>query len=303
MKVFVTGVGGQLGHDCMRELISRGHEAVGSDVMEHCDIGDKLAFAKTMYVSLDITDKDMVNEIVESIAPDAIVHCAAWTDVDGAEVKENRAKVEDVNYRGTQYLAEAAKSVGAKLLYLSTDYVFDGSGDRPWQPEDESNAPLNYYGLTKLEGEQAVCAVLEKCFIVRTAWVFGLKGSNFVKTMIEIGQTHSSVRVVNDQIGTPTYTSDLCRLLVDMIETEKYGIYHATNEGGYISWYDFCCEIYRQCGLNTGIIPVSTTEYGQSRAIRPKNSRLDKSKLSANGFQPLPHWKDAVSRYLKSVKL
>lgn len=291
MKVFVTGAGGQLGHDCVKVLSGRGHEAVGSDLTEKAD------------VMLDITDRNAVKRVVEELRPHAVIHCAAWTAVDAAEDEANKVKVEAVNHFGTRYLAEAAGTVGARFLYLSTDYVFDGSGDRPWQPDDESYAPLNYYGQTKLKGEQAVRSALRNYFIVRTAWVFGSRGANFVRTMINIGKKHDQVQVVNDQIGTPTYTSDLARLLADMIETEKYGIYHATNEGGYISWYDFCCEIYRQCGLNTGIIPVSTTEYGQSRAIRPKNSRLDKSKLSTNGFQPLPHWKDAVSRYLKSVKL
>ena len=291
MKVFVTGAGGQLGHDCVKVLSGRGHEVVGSDLTEKAD------------VMLDITDRNAVKRVVEELRPHAVIHCAAWTAVDAAEDEANKVKVEAVNHFGTRYLAEAAGTVGARFLYLSTDYVFDGSGDRPWQPDDESYAPLNYYGLTKLKGEQAVRFALKNYFIVRTAWVFGSRGANFVRTMINIGKKHDQVQVVNDQIGTPTYTSDLARLLADMIETEKYGIYHATNEGGYISWYDFCCEIYRQYGLRTAILPVTTEEYGQSRAARPENSRLDKRKLTENGFQPLPDWKDALARYIKESNL
>ena len=304
MKVFVTGVGGQLGHDVVNELISRGYEAVGSDIQEqYAGIQDSSAVTKTPYVQLDITDESAVKKMVEYIHPDAIIHCAAWTAVDAAEDEENKAKVEAINHLGTKYIAEAAKSVDAKLLYLSTDYVFDGKGDRPWQPDDKNYAPLNYYGQTKLEGELAVSSTLDKYFIVRIAWVFGLNGKNFIKTMINVGKTHDMVRVVNDQIGTPTYTLDLARLLVDMIGTEKYGYYHATNEGGYISWYDFCCEFYKQYGLDTKVVPVTTAEYGLSKAARPFNSRLDKSKLVTEGFKPLPVWQDAVKRYLKEAEL
>ena len=304
MKIFITGVGGQLGHDVLNNAVIRGYEAVGSDIAEqYSGIEDGSAVTRSPYVQLNITDEQAVKEAIKQIKPDAVIHCAAWTAVDAAEDEENMAKVKSINYLGTKYIAEAANSINAKMLYLSTDYVFNGKGERPWQPDDKNYAPLNYYGQTKLEGELAVSAILEKYFIVRIAWVFGLNGNNFIKTMINVGKTHDTVRVVNDQIGTPTYTYDLARLLVDMIETEKYGYYHATNEGGYISWYDFCCEFYRQYGLNTKVIPVTTAEYGLSKAARPFNSRLDKSKLVAEGFKPLPTWQDAVKRYLKEAQL
>ena len=304
LKVFVTGVGGQLGHDVMNELAQRGYEGVGSDIkQEYSGIQDGSAVTKMPYTALDITDKDAVCKVIEDIKPDAIVHCAAWTAVDAAEDEEKRPIVHRINAEGTRNIAEAAKAVGAKMVYLSTDYVFDGQGDSPWQPDDKKYAPLNYYGQTKLEGELAVSGILEKYFIVRIAWVFGLNGKNFIKTMVNVGRTHDTVRVVNDQIGTPTYCFDLARLLVDMLETEKYGYYHATNEGGYISWYDFTCEIYRQAGMSTKVVPVTTEEYGLSVAARPFNSRLDKSKLVEAGFKPLPPWQDAVSRYLKEADL
>ena len=304
MKIFVTGVGGQLGHDVVNDAVGRGHEAIGSDIAaQYSGVQDGSAVVSAPYVQLDITDQAAVAATIETIKPDAIIHCAAWTAVDAAEDEENREKVHAINVDGTRYIAEAAKAVGAKILYLSTDYVFDGKGERPWQPDDKNYAPLNYYGQTKLEGEKAVSSVLENYFIVRIAWVFGLNGKNFIKTMINVGKTHDMVRVVDDQIGTPTYTLDLARLLVDMIETEKYGYYHATNEGGYISWYDFCCEFYNQYGLDTKVVPVTTAEYGLSKAARPFNSRLDKSKLLENGFQPLPDWKNAVRRYLAEAKL
>ncbi len=304
MKVFVTGVNGQLGHDVMNELNKRGHEGVGSDVADaYSGVADGSAVMGMPYVKLDITDGEAVRRVIADVRPDAIVHCAAWTAVDMAEDDDKAALVRAVNAGGTKNIADAAKEVGAKLLYLSTDYVFDGQGTRPWQPDDKCYAPLNVYGQTKLEGELAVAEALEKYFIVRIAWVFGLNGKNFIKTMINVGKTHDEVRVVNDQIGTPTYTLDLARLLVDMIETEKYGYYHATNEGGYISWYDFCVEFYKQYGLETKVIPVTTAEYGLSKAARPFNSRLDKSKLIENGFEPLPVWQDAVARYLKEAKL
>lgn len=304
MKVFVTGVGGQLGHDVVNNLTDRGHEAVGSDIQaSYAGIQDNSAVVSTPYVQLDITDGEAVKNVIEELRPDVIIHCAAWTNVDGAEDAANKEKVHAINALGTQYIAEAAKAVDAKMLYLSTDYVFDGQGERPWEPEDKCYAPLNVYGQSKLDGELAVANTLEKFFIVRIAWVFGLNGKNFIKTMINVGKTHDTVRVVNDQIGTPTYTLDLARLLVDMIETEKYGYYHATNEGGYISWYDFCCEFYKQYGLDTKVVPVTTAEYGLSVAARPFNSRLDKSKLVEAGFIPLPTWQDAVSRYLKEAAL
>ena len=287
MKVLVTGANGQLGHDVMNELKKRGYEAIGSDIAGDVDL------------LMDITDDESVKQVKE-IAPDAIIHCAAWTAVDAAEDEENKEKVFAINVTGTKNLVNVASNLDCKFLYISTDYVFNGQGETPWKPDDKSYAPLCYYGETKLEGEFSV-SELTRFFIVRIAWVFGLNGKNFVKTMINVGKTHDEVRVVNDQIGTPTYTYDLARLLIDMIETEKYGYYHATNEGGYISWYDFCKEIYRQAGLETKVLPVSTIEYGLSKAKRPFNSRLDKSKLSDNGFQRLPDWKDALSRYLKEL--
>ena len=304
MKIFVTGVCGQLGHDVVNNAIARGYEAYGSDIQPvYSGVADGSAVTSAPYVQLDITDPDAVLAVIEEIRPDAIIHCAAWTAVDAAEDEENREKVYKINALGTQYIADSAKSVDAKMLYLSTDYVFDGKGERPWEPDDKCYAPLNVYGQSKLDGELAVSGTLEKYFIVRIAWVFGLNGKNFIKTMINVGKTHDAVRVVNDQIGTPTYTLDLSRLLVDMIETEKYGYYHATNEGGYISWYDFCVEFFKQYGLNTKVIPVTTEEYGLSKAARPENSRLDKSKLIEAGFTPLPDWKDAVSRYLEEAAI
>ncbi len=294
MKVFVTGVCGQLGYDCINELKKREYEAVASDIKD-CDSPD--------YVRLDITDGQAVSKTVEEIKPDVIIHCAAWTAVDAAEDEENRKTVDAINHIGTKNLALAAKAVGAKLIYISTDYVFDGQGEEPWKPDDKNYAPLNVYGASKLAGELAVAETLEKFFIVRIAWVFGFNGKNFIKTMINVGKTHDTVRVVSDQIGTPTYTLDLARLLVDMAETDKYGYYHATNEGGYISWYDFTKEIYRQAGMDTKVIPVTTAEYGLSKAARPYNSRLDKSKLKESGFEPLPDWKDALHRYLLEAKL
>lgn len=292
MKVFVTGVNGQLGYDVMRELTGRGFEAVGSDVTER---------SEPHYIMLDITDQQAVNEVIRTVNPDAVIHCAAWTAVDDAEDADKRDTVRKINTDGAQYIAQACKEIGAKMMNISTDYVFDGQGTTPWDPDCKNYAPLNIYGQTKLEGELAVSRTLVKFFIVRTAWAFGLNGKNFVKTMLNIGKTHDVVRVVNDQIGTPTYTLDLSRLLVDMIQTEQYGYYHATNEGGYISWYDFCCEIYRQSGLLTKVLPVTTGEYGLSKAVRPFNSRLDKSKLIEKDFMPLPTWKNALERYLKVI--
>ncbi len=302
MRVLVTGVGGQLGHDVMNELFRRGIEGVGSDLSpEYNGILDGSAVTSMPYLSMDITDPEAVSRRMSELSPDAVVHCAAWTAVDDAEDADKVEKVMRINAEGTRFLAEAAKKAGAKFLYLSTDYVFDGRGERPWEPDEKDYAPLNVYGKSKLEGELAVSEILEKYFIVRTAWVFGLNGKNFIRTILNVGRTHESVRVVSDQVGTPTYTLDLARLLVDMIESEKYGYYHATNEGGYISWYDFAKEIYRQAGLSTKLIPVTTAEYGLSKAARPFNSRLDKSKLLEQGFQPLPDWRDALSRYLSEL--
>jgi len=308
MKVFVTGVGGQLGHDVVNELISRGYDTVGSDIQDmYSGVLDGTAVVSAPYVQLDITNAGAVRTTIEAIHPDAIIHCAAWTAVDAAEDEDKQELVHRINAEGTRYIAEAAKAIDAKMVYISTDYVFDGKGTRPWEPDDKCYAPLNIYGQSKLDGELAVSSTLEKFFIVRIAWVFGLNGKNFIKTMINVGKTRDTVRVVNDQIGTPTYTLDLARLLVDMAETEKYGYYHATNSesepGGYISWYDFCCEFYKQYGLETKVIPVTTAEYGLSKAARPENSRLDKSKLEKAGFKPLPTWQDAVRRYLKEARL
>ena len=306
MKVFVTGVNGQLGHDVMNELNKRGYEGVGSDIAPvYSGVSDNSYVTKAEYISLDITDETKVKETIANLKPDAVVHCAAWTAVDLAEDEDKKDKVYSINVLGTRYIAEAAKEVDAKMVYLSTDYVFNGQGTKPWTPDEKDYAPLNWYGVTKLEGEKAISERLTKYFIVRIAWVFGLNGKNFIKTMVNVGKTHDTVRVVNDQIGTPTYTLDLSVLLVDMLETEKYGYYHATNDdqGNYISWYDFTKEIYRQAGLTTKVIPVSTAEYGLSKAKRPFNSRLDKSKLTENGFKLLPDWKDAVGRYLKDADL
>ena len=307
MKIFVTGVGGQLGHDVMNELNKRGHEGVGTDIApEYSGIQDGSAVCSMPYVGLDITDSEAVSKTIADIKPDAVIHCAAWTNVDGAEDDGKKPLVYKINVEGTRNIADACKSADAKMLYLSTDYVFDGQGTEPWQPDDKSYAPLNYYGETKLGGELAISEALTKYFIVRIAWVFGLNGNNFIKTMLRVAENHDEVRVVNDQIGTPTYTYDLARLLVDMIETDKYGYYHATNEGGYISWYDFTKEIYKQAtelGVQdcsgVKITPVTTEEYGKSVAARPFNSRLDKSKLGESGFVRLPSWQDAVSRYLR----
>ena len=294
MIIFVTGVCGQLGYDVMNELKKRGIDCIGSDIIEKSDDN---------YVQLDITDKTAVDKALSEIHPNAVIHCAAWTAVDAAEDEENKAKVYAVNVIGTRNIAEVCKNLDCKMIYISTDYVFNGQGTEPWSADCKEFAPLNYYGQTKLEGEKAVAELLKKFFIVRIAWVFGLNGKNFIKTMINVGKKYDTVRVVNDQVGTPTYTYDLARLLVDMVQTDKYGYYHATNEGGFISWYDFCCEIYKQYGLDTKVIPVSTAEYGMSKAARPFNSRLDKSKLIEEGFESLPDWRDAVKRYLEEAKL
>lgn len=303
MKVFVTGVAGQLGHDVMNELAKRGYEGIGSDIAPtYSGIQDSSAVTLAPYRSMDITNSKAVESTLSDVKPDVVVHCAAWTAVDLAEDADKQEKVRAINAGGTRNIALACKKLNCKMVYISTDYVFDGQGTKPWDPDCKDYKPLNVYGQTKLEGELAVSENLEKYFIVRIAWVFGLNGKNFIKTMLNVGKTHDTVRVVNDQIGTPTYTYDLSRLLVDMIETEKYGYYHATNEGGYISWYDFTKEIYRQAGLQTKVLPVTTAEYGLSKAARPFNSRLDKSKLVANGFKPLPTWQDALSRYLKEMQ-
>lgn len=304
MKVFVTGVNGQLGHDVMNELYKRGYEATGSDIADtYVGINDFSPVTTMPYVKLDITDTDEVNRVISRLEPNVVIHCAAWTAVDMAEDDDKVELVRNVNAHGTENIAKACKNIDTKMIYISTDYVFDGQGTTPWSPDCKDYKPLNVYGQTKLEGELAVSSILNKYFIVRIAWVFGLNGKNFIKTMINVGKSLDEVRVVNDQIGTPTYTLDLSRLLVDMIETEKYGYYHVTNEGGYISWYDFTKEIYKQYGLDTKVIPVTTEEYGLSKAKRPFNSRLDKSKLIENGFKPLPTWQDALRRYLEEANL
>ena len=311
MKVLVTGVAGQLGHDVMNELAKRGYEGVGSDLAaEYNGIADGSAVTKMPYVSMDITDAAAVETVLQEVKPDAVVHCAAWTAVDLAEDDDKVDKVRSINAGGTKNIAEVCKKLGCKMVYLSTDYVFDGQGTKPWDPDCKTYQPLNVYGQTKLEGELAVSETLDKYFIVRIAWVFGINGKNFIKTMLNVGKTHDTLKVVSDQVGTPTYTYDLARLLVDMIETDKYGYYHVTNEGGYISWYDFTKEIFRQA-VELGhteysedrltVLPVTTAEYGLSKAKRPFNSRLDKSKLVKNGFTPLPTWQDALRRYLKEI--
>lgn len=313
MRVFVTGVAGQLGYDVMNELAKRGYEGIGSDIApSYSGIADGMAVTTTHYVSLDITDAQAVEKTLLELKPDAVVHCAAWTAVDLAEDDDKVEKVRAVNAKGTAYIANTCKKLDCKMVYISTDYVFDGQGTIPWEPDCKDYKPLNVYGQTKLEGELAVSEILKKYFIVRIAWVFGKNGKNFIKTMLNVGKSHDHLTVVNDQIGTPTYTFDLARLLVDMIETDKYGYYHATNEGGYISWYDFTKEIFRQAVAHghteydeehVTVTPVTTAEYGASKATRPFNSRLDKNKLIANGFTPLPTWQDALARYLKEIEI
>lgn len=311
MKFFVTGINGQLGHDVMNELATRGYEGIGSDIApKYSGTQDGSPVTKMPYISLDITNKEAVIHILKETAPDVVVHCAAWTAVDLAEDTDKQETVKEINSDGTQYIASVCKELDCKMIYLSTDYVFDGQGTIPWKPDCKNYKPLNVYGQTKLLGEQAVANVLKKYFIVRIAWVFGRNGKNFIKTMLTVGKNHDKLTVVNDQIGTPTYTFDLARLLVDMAESDKYGYYHATNEGGYISWYDFTKEIFRQAVAlghteydenHVTVVPVTTAEYGVSKAARPFNSRLDKSKLVEAGFTPLPDWKDALQRYLKEV--
>lgn len=302
MKVLVTGVAGQLGHDVMNELHKRGYEGVGSDIApQYSGADDGTAVTKMDYVQMDITNSEEVTETIKKVNPDVVVHCAAWTAVDLAEESENKEKVMAINVGGTENIAKVCKELDCKMVYISTDYVFDGYGTRPWEEDCKDYAPLNVYGESKLMGEKVVSLNLEKYFIVRIAWVFGVNGNNFIKTMLKVGKKFDSLKVVNDQIGTPTYTYDLSRLLVDMIETDKYGYYHATNEGGYISWYDFACEIFKQAGYKTKVNPVTTEEYGVSKARRPFNSRLNKTKLVENGFTPLPDWKDALNRYLKEI--
>lgn len=302
MRFFVTGVGGQLGHDVMNELSKRGYEGVGSDLaLTYSGVADGSDVTKMPYFSLDITKRNDVEKVISAVNPDAVIHCAAWTAVDLAEEEDKIEKVRAINAGGTENIAAVCKKLGCKMTYISTDYVFDGQGTEPWKPDCKDYKPLNVYGQTKLEGEVAVSSALEKYFIVRIAWVFGLNGKNFIRTMLNVGAAHDTVRVVNDQIGTPTYTQDLARLLVDMNETEKYGYYHVTNEGEYISWYDFTCEIFTQAGYSTKVIPVTTEEYGMNKAARPFNSRLDRRKIVEAGFEPLPDWKDALNRYLKEI--
>lgn len=302
MKVFVTGVSGQLGHDVMKELHKRGYEGIGSDIVPvYSGILDDSAIEAMPYIPMDITNQAMVEKVLTEVKPDVIIHCAAWTAVDMAEDADKIEIVRAINAGGTQNIASVCRNLDCKMVYISTDYVFDGQGTALWQPDCKEYKPLNVYGQTKLEGELAVSGMLEKYFIVRIAWVFGQNGKNFIKTMLNAGRKYDTLRVVNDQIGTPTYTLDLSRLLVDMIETDKYGYYHATNEGGYISWYDFAREIFLQAGYPTKVVPVTTEEYGLSKAARPFNSRLDRSKLVEAGFSPLPTWQDALCRYLAEI--
>ena len=294
MKIFVTGASGQLGYDVVRVANESGHHAIGC--------GKRTEFPLEDYIALDISDAKSVEHTLESIHPDVVIHCASWTDVDSAEDVENRKLVQDINVIGTKNIVEACKKLNCKLIYISTDYVFSGKGSEPWSADSDDKGPLNWYGKTKLEGEKIVSELLKKYFVVRISWAFGVNGKNFIKTMLNVGKKYDTVRVVCDQIGTPTYTYDLAHLLVDMAESEKYGYYHATNEGGYISWYDFTCEIFKQAGYDTKVVPVTTAEYGLSKAARPFNSRLDKSKLVENGFTPLPTWQDALARYLQEIK-
>ena len=313
MKILVTGVAGQLGHDVMNELEKRGYEGIGTDLApEYSGIADATAVTTMPYVSMDITDAEAVEKSITELHPDVVVHCAAWTAVDLAEDEDKQAKVRAINVGGTESIAKACKKIDAKMVYLSTDYVFDGQGEIPWDPDCKDYKPLNVYGQSKLDGELAVSGTLDKYFIVRIAWVFGKNGNNFIKTMLKVGKNHDKLAVAKDQIGTPTYTFDLARLLVDMVETDKYGYYHATNEGGYISWYDFAVEIFRQAealghteydAKHLQVAPVTTEEYGVSKAARPFNSRLDKSKLTANGFELLPTWQDALQRYLNEIEI
>lgn len=303
MKVLVTGVCGQLGHDVMNELIKCGQKAIGSDIFEaYKGVMDNTPVTEAPYVQLDITDAEAVEAAIFKHNPDAVIHCAAWTAVDAAEDEENKEKVMKINAVGTRNIASACAQTGSKMMYISTDYVFSGEGERPWDPDCKDFAPVNFYGVTKLDGEMSVSAMLTKFFIVRIAWVFGKNGNNFIKTMLRVGKDRDALRVVDDQIGTPTYTFDLARLLVDMIQTDKYGFYNATNEGGFISWADFAEEIFRQAGYSTKVERVTTEEYGLSKAKRPKNSRLNKTKLYLNGFKLLPDWEDALARYLKEME-
>ena len=292
-KTLITGANGQLGRDLVHELTGRGAACIASDIQENFS-GDE----HCEYLQLNITDSQAVSQAFRAAKPERVIHCAAWTAVDAAEDEANRDKVYAVNVMGTENIVKACAEINAVMTYISTDYIFDGTGQAAWKPEDENYSPLNYYGFTKLQGEFAVKKYLQNFFIVRIAWVFGKNGNNFVRTMLKLAQTHDTLRVVNDQIGTPTYTPDLAKLLADMNSSGKFGIYHATNEGGFISWYDFAREIFAQAGVNVHVIPVSTAEYGLSTAKRPYNSRLDKTKLRTAGFTPLPDWRDALRRYL-----
>ena len=303
MKVFVTGANGQLGHDVINELAARGHEAIASGSGDaYTGVQDGTFVCTAPYYQMDICQRDEVRQILLSVKPDAVIHCAAWTNVDGAEDAENKTQALAVNGEGTANVVDACNYLGCKMMYISTDYVFNGHGTEPWQADCCDYDPMNVYGFGKLMGELVVKECLKKFFVVRISWVFGRNGGNFIDTMLRVGKTHPQLKVVNDQIGRPTYTLDLSRLLADMIETEKYGCYNATNEGENISWYDFAKEIFRQAGMPVEVLPVTTEEYGMSKAARPANSRLDTSKLSEQGFVPLPDWQDALRRYLKDVE-
>ena len=302
MKILVTGVGGQLGHDVMNELIGRGHTGVGSDIApEYSGVADGSAVTTAEYVPMDITDAAQVSEVITKVSPDVVIHCAAWTAVDAAEDDDKKAKVKAINADGTQNIANVCKQLDCKMVYISTDYVFDGQGETPWEPDCKDYKPLNVYGETKLAGELAVSNTLDKYFIVRIAWVFGVNGKNFIKTMLRLGQERGAVSVVNDQIGSPTYTYDLSKLLVAMIQTDKYGRYHATNEG-LCSWYDFACEIFRQAGMDEVKVTSVDSSACPAKAKRPSNSRMSKEKLTENGFEKLPTWQDALHRYLQEIE-
>ena len=282
MKILVTGAAGQLGYDVVKESLARGHETRGIDIDD-----------------LDLRDAGGVESLLADYRPDMVIHCAAWTAVDAAEDHEEDCR--KINAMATANLAAACAKTGAAMIYLSTDYVFDGEGERAWEPDDEVSRPLNVYGRTKFEGEEAVRKYLERYYIVRIAWVFGLHGKNFVRTMLELSKKHKTISVVSDQFGTPTYTPDLAVLLLDMAGSDRYGTYHATNEGGFISWYEFALEIFRQAGIDMEVRPVLSSEY-PTAAKRPKNSRLSKDRLEQKGFERLPDWKDALSRYLKEIR-
>lgn len=311
MKAIVTGANGQLGYDVIRELCNRDYVVVATARdKSKINLNGINNISKLSMENLDISNESEVASLIEAVKPDAVINCAAWTAVDAAEDEENKPLVEKVNVLGSRNLAKACKVNDAKLVHISTDYVYDGQGDKPWDPNAKTNNPVNYYGKTKLEGEHEIRSIMDKYFVVRISWAYGENGSNFVKTMLKLGKKYNELKVVSDQIGTPTYTFDLARLLVDMAESKQYGTYNASNEGTYISWYEFAKAIF-EIGASLGVKeyssenltvnPVTTEEYGVSKAKRPFNSRLDKSKLVENGFKLLPDWKDSLNNFIKKV--